>query len=45
MAGYCCIVEEIGLIGFGETEFDAISGLFGKATKTGLRPQLEVKPL
>ena len=32
MASYSRLVEEFGLIGFGETEFEAIQDLFSKAT-------------
>jgi len=34
MAGYCRLVDEGGLIGFGDTEFESIADLFSKATKT-----------
>jgi len=33
MAGYCRLLEERGLIGWGETEFESIQDLFSNATK------------
>lgn len=33
MAGYCRLIEEYRLVGFGETEFEAIQDLFSHATK------------
>lgn len=32
MAGYCRLVDEAGLIGYGETEFESIQDLFSHAT-------------
>lgn len=34
MAGYCRLIEESKLVGFGDTEFEAIQDLFSHATKT-----------
>lgn len=31
-AGYCRLIDERGLNGFGDTEFEAIADLFSKAT-------------
>jgi len=32
MGGYCRLIEERGLAGYGETEFEAIADLFSHAT-------------
>ena len=32
MAGYCRLVDEAGLNGFGDTEFEALTDLFSHAT-------------
>ena len=34
MAGYCRLVDEARLTGFGDTEFEAIKDLFSHATTT-----------
>lgn len=36
MAGYCRLVEEANLIGYGDTEFDAIQDLFSHAKRVCL---------
>ena len=36
MAGYCRLIEEANLIGYGDTEFEAIQDLFSHATRTDL---------
>jgi len=33
MAGYCRLIDELNLTGYGETEFEAIADLFSRATK------------
>jgi hypothetical protein len=33
MAGYCSYVDQYGLTGYGDTEFEAIADLFSKAKK------------
>ena len=33
MASYCRLIDDAGLIGFGETEFEAIQDLFENAVK------------
>ena len=38
MAGYCRLIDEWGLEGHGDTEFEAIQDLFSKATKTESHP-------
>ncbi len=40
MAGYCRLIEERGLAGYGDTEFQAIAELFGNATLKYLREVL-----
>lgn len=32
MGGYCRLIEERGLVGYGDTEFEAIADLFSHAT-------------
>lgn len=39
MAGYCRIIDEHQLTGYGETEFEAIADLFRKATKVDKKPK------
>lgn len=36
MGGYCRLIEESRLIGYGETEFEAIADLFSNATLTAV---------
>ena len=40
-AGYCRLIDERGLNGFGETEFEAIQDLFSKATKVDKKPKAD----
>ncbi len=36
MAGYCNYVDQYGLTGYGDTEFEAIADLFSKAKKVAI---------